>query len=122
MSCTMPASRASSSPTMSLAPRPCRARTSATAPRTSGARLVSNRKAAPLPAGGGDPVDDDLVDPRAGRPMLGPRDQRVDRLALAFDLGSDGAVGLVACPAADAEPTGFLLHRAAVPDALHPAA
>src|SRR5207248_5191848 len=117
----MPASRASSSPTMSIAPRPCSAAAKYRTATSSGPRSVADRKSA-LRAGGRQPLDGHVRDARAGWTVMRPRDQRVDVGPLALDLRLDRPVGPVPHPAADAEPRGLLLHRAAVPYALDAAA
>src|SRR5213593_2204065 len=102
---------------MSASPRPWSAAARKPAARRSASRSADD-KPAPL-AVGVHPADLDVGDARGGRTAPGPGDQRLDGLGLALDLGLDGAVGPVAHPAGDTEPLGLVLHRAAVPDALH---
>src|SRR5262249_20027497 len=129
MSCTMPTSRASSSPVMATLPRPWSAsRTYTTAsrmPRARGdasrrPRSAADHKVGP-PAARAGPRHGHLAYVRAARPAMGPGDQRLHRVALTADLRLDAAIFAVLHPADDAEPAGLALHRAAVPDALHAA-
>src|SRR2546422_5941523 len=116
----MPASRASSSPTMSEAPSPWSARARYRPARRSAPRLARDDKVPLAPRLG--PLDRHVLHVRAARPAAGPGDDRVHRRALALDLGLDRAVGAVPDPAANAEPPRLALHRAAEPHALHAAA
>src|SRR5258708_649146 len=116
----MPASRASSSPTMSEAPSPWSAAAREPAASKSPARLARDDKVPLAPRRG--PLDRHVLHVRAARPAAGPRDERIHRGALALDLGLERAVGAVPDPAADAEPPRLALHRAAKPHPLHEAA
>src|SRR5262249_41479525 len=62
------------------------------------------------------------IDARAARALVCPGDQRVDGRALAPRLGLARAVLAVLDPAGHAESSRLLLHRAAIPDALHASA
>ena len=89
IACTMPTSRASSSPTTSASPRPCNATASQTAARRSPPRSAA-RTTNPPPSPHG-AIQSTLhgVDPRARRPAVRPRDERLDGAALALRLGLD---------------------------------
>src|SRR6185436_20798731 len=115
----MPTSRASSSPVMSAAPIPTSASARNNAPSARGACSVSNRKLSVLRAGGRHPVDPDVTHPCARGSAACPGDERIDGGRLALDLGDHAPVGLVPDPAGDLPPPRLLLHRSAVPDALH---
>src|SRR5207247_11073450 len=96
----MPASRASSSPTMSAPPRPWRASARYSAARRRAARTWRRRpspaddKLAPL-APRLDPLDRDVGDPRTAGPPAGPGDALLDRPWLTLDPRLHPAVARV---------------------------